>query len=322
MRWCWWGCSEVRCHFFLITHWPRAAARLPSADCRSRCRPWRLIGQKSINKVSEAAVSHFVPTEFILSNITLCGATVLLVILWSLCWSPGSGAFSQSQHVSTGMLENKQDDGRPPLMERRAEDEKAATFISSGFLVVRCVLPVLCLSARSSAFLSSRTPSVRPRDWSASTRPSTGPPPSCTETQTDRVIRYVTGKVHLLTPIFKMPGLLCRMLPCSAAAGVGRAPDCPGTGESASSSPASRPASSRERLLRSAPPPAGIECPRPVPSPPPLQHQQTSGWFSVRKESSPREDQTRNVLIKRTFAAAPIRLFAAVATRLRPASGV
>lgn len=45
-------------------------------------------------------------------------------------------------------------------------------------------LPVLCLSSRSSAFLSSRTPSVRPRDCRASTRPSTAPPPSCKHTQT------------------------------------------------------------------------------------------------------------------------------------------
>lgn len=59
-------------------------------------------------------------------------------------------------------------------------------------------------------------------------------------------------------------------LPCRAAAGAGRASDCPRTGESASSSPASPPVSSRGRLRRSTPPPAGTECPRPAPKPPPL----------------------------------------------------
>lgn len=38
--------------------------------------------------------------------------------------------------------------------------------------------PVLCLSSCSSAFLSRRIPSVRPRDWRAFTKSSTAPPPS------------------------------------------------------------------------------------------------------------------------------------------------
>lgn len=68
-------------------------------------------------------------------------------------------------------------------------------------------------------------------------------------------------------------------LPCSAAAGAGRASDCPGTGESVSSCPASPPASSRERLRHSAHPPAGTTCPRPAPTPPALQR--PHGFTSV-----------------------------------------
>lgn len=56
------------------------------------------------------------------------------------------------------------------------------------------------------------------------------------------------------------------MLPCSAAAGAGMALDYPGTGELASPCPVSQPASSRERLWRSEPPPGGTTCPHPAQS--------------------------------------------------------
>lgn len=37
-------------HILLVTDWPQAAPPPPLADCRSRCPPWCLIGQKNKNR--------------------------------------------------------------------------------------------------------------------------------------------------------------------------------------------------------------------------------------------------------------------------------